>query len=224
MLSHSVLFGEIDKIEMCLGVQPYHNTIHTSEQIKSEFLHSDYQINDNYVRAYGGKHFTQYIVDKTPQRWIDYSAELYNKPDDKFFKGPRIVIRQIVSDTMICAYVDEFALFNNSVLTIIDKSKEISLTSLLAILNSKAIGYYISTFGDKSNQALFPRVSMKMLKQLPIPKIDNSQQMELDSLVEEVIKMKKIGNNTDALEYEIDKLVYDLYGLTEEEIAVIERS
>ena len=223
MLSHSVLFGEIDKIEMCLGAQPYHNTIHTPEQIKSEFLHSDYQINDNYVRAYGGKHFTKYIVDKTPQRWIDYSAELYNKPDDKFFKGPRIVIRQIVSDTMICAYVDEFALFNNSVLTIIDKSKEISLTSLLAILNSKAIGYYISTFGDKSNQALFPRVSMKMLKQLPIPKIDNSQQMELDSLVEEVITMKKIGNNTDALEYEIDKLVYDLYGLTEEEIAVIEK-
>ncbi len=223
MLSHSVLFGEIKKIEMSLGVQPYHNTIHTPEQIKSEFLHSDHQLNDNYVKAYGGKHFTKYIVNKTPQRWIDYSAELYNKPDDRFFWGPRIVIRQIVSDTMVCAYVDEFALFNNSVLTIINNSEAISLKSLLAVLNSKAIGYYISTFGDKSNQALFPRVSMKMLKQIPIPKVTLLQQKELDLLVEEVISQKKVNNDTSSLEHQIDELVYQLYNLTPEEIAIIEQ-
>ena len=223
MLSHSVLFGEIKKIEMSLGVQPYHNTIHTPEQIKSEFLHSDHQLNDNYVKAYGGKHFTKYIVNKTPQRWIDYSAELYNKPDDCFFRGPRIVIRQIVSDTMVCAYVDEFALFNNSVLTIINNSEAISLKSLLAVLNSKAIGYYISTFGDKSNQALFPRVSMKMLKQIPIPKVTLLQQKELDLLVEEVISQKKVNNDTSSLEHQIDELVYQFYNLTPEEIAIIEQ-
>ena len=223
MLSHSVLFGEVKGVEMSLGVQPYHNTIHTPEQIKSEFLHSDHQLNDNYVKAYGGKHFTKYIVDKTPKRWIDYSAELYNKPDDRFFRGPRIVIRQIVSDTMVCAYVDEFALFNNSVLTIINNSETISVKTLLAVLNSKAVGYYISTFGDKSNQALFPRVSMKMLKQIPIPKTSLLQQKKLDLLVEEVISQKKDNNDTSLLEHQIDKLVYQLYNLNPEEIAIIEQ-
>ena len=45
------------------------------------------------------------------------------------------------------------------------------------------------------------------------------------SLVEEIISEKKrdISSDTTALESEIDRLVYQLYGLTEEEIAIIEK-
>lgn len=40
---------------MCLGEQPYHNTIHTPEEIKAKFLHSKIQVNSNYMLEYGGK-------------------------------------------------------------------------------------------------------------------------------------------------------------------------
>ncbi len=37
-----------------------------------------------------------------------------------------------------------------------------------------------------------------------------------------ILADKKSGNDTSALEREIDKLVYDLYGLNEEEILIVE--
>ena len=158
----------------------------------------------------------KYFVNGTPKRWIDYSAELYNKPDDRFFRGPRIVIRQIVSNTMICAYIDKFALFNNSVLTVTTNNRELKLKFLLAILNSKAVG-------DKAKQALFPRVSMKMLKQIPIPFPTLEVQDKISHLVDIVIKNKEHNTETSTIEDEIDQKVYELYGLDPEEIAVIEQ-
>ncbi len=220
----SSLLMDIGGIEMCLGAQPYHNTIHTPEQMKSKFLHSDFQLNDNYVRDYGGKHFSKYIIDKVPSKWIDYSAEFYTKPDRRFFDGPRIVVREIPSKTLICAYVETFALFNKSVFNIRCSSSSTSLKYLLAILNSKAIGYYTASFGDKSKQTLFPRVSMKMLKQIPIPISTFKQQQSVIALVDEIIEAKKINPfaNTDELEDNIDYHIYHLYGLTYDEILIVD--
>ena len=222
MIHTSTFLEDIPGIEMCLGAQPYHNTIHTEEEMKSKFLHSNYQVNQNYVRDYGGKHFSKYIIDKVPNRWIDYSAEFYTKPDRRFFEGPRIVVREIPSDTLISAYAEEFALFNKSVFNIRCDNTSIKLKYIVAVLNSKAIGYYISAFGDKSKQTLFPRVSMKMLKQLPIPNNDNVN--EITMLVDQILTSKHANPsaNISALEFEIDRLVYQLYGLTYDEVLVID--
>jgi hypothetical protein len=48
----------------------------------------------------------------------------------------------------------------------------------------------------------------------------------LDSLSSEVINLKKLRpeNDSSALEAQIDRLVYQLYGLTDEEIALVEAS
>ena len=190
--------------------------------MKSKFLHSNYQVNQNYVRDYGGKHFSKYIIDKVPNRWIDYSAEFYTKPDRRFFEGPRIVVREIPSDTLISAYAEEFALFNKSVFNIRCDNTSIKLKYIVAVLNSKAIGYYISAFGDKSKQALFPRVSMKMLKQLPIPNNDNVD--EITMLVDQILTAKHANPsaNISTLESEIDRLVYQLYGLTYDEVLIVD--
>lgn len=222
MIHKSTFLEDIPGIEMCLGAQPYHNTIHTEEEMKSKFLHSNYQVNQNYVRDYGGKHFSKYIIDKVPNRWIDYSAEFYTKPDRRFFEGPRIVVREIPSDTLVSAYAEDFALFNKSVFNIRCDNTSIKLKYIVAVLNSKAIGYYISAFGDKSKQTLFPRVSMKMLKQIPIPNNDNVN--EITMLVDQILTAKHANPsaNISALESEIDLLVYQLYGLTYDEVLIVD--
>ncbi len=222
MIHTSTFLEDIPGVEMCLGAQPYHNTIHTEEEMKSKFLHSNYQVNQNYVRDYGGKHFSKYIIDKVPNRWIDYSAEFYTKPDRRFFEGPRIVVREIPSDTLVSAYAEEFALFNKSVFNIRCDNTSIKLKYIVAVLNSKAIGYYISAFGDKSKQTLFPRVSMKMLKQLPIPNDDNVD--EITMLVDQILTAKHANPsaNISTLESEIDRLVYQLYGLTYDEVLIVD--
>ena len=209
---------------MCLGAQPYHNTIHTEEQMKSKFLHSDYQINENYVRDNGGKHFTKYVVDKMSNKWVDYSADFYTKPDRKFFEGPRIVVREIPANTLICAYIEVFALFNKSVFNIRCASPNVSIKYILSILNSKAVGYYIASFGDKSKQTLFPRVSMKMLKQIPIPIATQEQQQSIVDMVNVILRTKEINPSVDTkdIENKIDSQVFHLYGLTYDEILIID--
>lgn len=221
MLSNSVSLGMIDGIEMCLGVQPYHNTLHTKQQMKEKFLHADYQVNRNYIPEYGGKHFSQFSKLSSSSKWVDYSAEFYTKPDKRFFTGPRIVVREIPSTTLICAYIEDFAIFNKSVFNI--QSTNIPAKVLTAILNSKAVGYFISAFGDKSKQTLFPRISMKILKAIPIPVVPLREETLISALVDKAI----IYSDNDFENYQeqinrINLIVNHLYGLSYQDLLIID--
>ena len=70
----------------------------------------------------------------------------------------------------------------------------------------------------------FPQETIFSLNQIPIPEIANEKQMPFISLVDKISKAKSISFEEDTLEMEIaiDELVYQLYGLTEEEIKIVE--
>ena len=61
-------------------------------------------------------------------------------------------------------------------------------------------------------------------KQLPIPDVSLEQQQPLVKLVDEILAAKAQNPAADVstLEAEIDRLVYALYGLTPEEIRIVE--
>lgn len=88
----------------------------------------------------------------------------------------------------------------------------------LGILNSRLILFYYSNLTQTIRGGYF-RFIRQYLAQIPIIKTDL-----LEELVTEIIEAKKQDPNADtsALENEIDQLVYELYGLTEEEISIIE--
>ncbi len=64
------------------------------------------------------------------------------------------------------------------------------------------------------------------LEKLPVVKIPPSEQHVFTALVDEILSDKHTNPDADTsnLENEIDKLVYALYGLTDDEIAIVERS
>lgn len=62
-------------------------------------------------------------------------------------------------------------------------------------------------------------IKAEYLKQVMIPANTNK---EIIRLVKEVLMAKKTNADTSSLEREIDQLVYQLYGLTDEEIAIVE--
>lgn len=64
------------------------------------------------------------------------------------------------------------------------------------------------------------------LEKLPIAKILASQQQSFIALVDQILDAKQTDpdSNVSALENEIDNLVYELYNLTEDEIAIVEGS
>lgn len=73
---------------------------------------------------------------------------------------------------------------------------------------------------------IFPRIKKEQLVEIPIPYINKEKQKEIITIIDKIINYKKknISYDTSALEHEIDQLVYQLYGLTEKEIAIIEES
>ena len=64
------------------------------------------------------------------------------------------------------------------------------------------------------------------VERIPIPRISTAKQRPFIRLVDEILDAKSADPNADTryLEWDIDRLVYDLYGLTEEEDTAIERS
>ena len=64
------------------------------------------------------------------------------------------------------------------------------------------------------------------VERIPIPKIPAAEQRPFVRLVDAILEAKDADPNADTseLEWEIDGLVYDLYGLTEEEDTAIERA
>jgi hypothetical protein len=66
---------------------------------------------------------------------------------------------------------------------------------------------------------------VKPLSEIPIKKIPDDEQKSFIKLVDRILAAKRANPQADtsALEREIDKLVYHLYGLTEEEIKIVEK-
>ena len=71
---------------------------------------------------------------------------------------------------------------------------------------------------------IFPEVKPIQLFKLPIEKGDPDSRERIDVFVKQVIdsKQRDPAADTRALESEIDRRVYALYGLTPEEIAIVE--
>ena len=94
---------------------------------------------------------------------------------------------------------------------------------LLGILNSKLISFFIR--GSYSTLGIGGGInfSRDMVEGLPLPQL-SSESEKIIPYVDEIMKAKiqNVYADTSALESEIDYLVYRLYGLTEEEIKIVE--
>lgn len=117
-------------------------------------------------------------------------------------------IGSILSKPLLCA---------NSTNYISTKNNDINLSYLLGLLNSRLLTYFDKLTNTNAN------ITAGVLHALPI-RLSN-QQLIID-LVNKILEEKHANPQADTslLEDEIDKLVYKLYELTLEEIAMIEQA
>jgi len=111
----------------------------------------------------------------------------------------------------------------NAAFMILPRSRSVDSKFLLGVLNSGAIRFYwLNKFRD--DRRTFPKIKGEYLKLLPLPKADSVKQAAVVGLVQEVLEAKRRNPaaDTTALEREIDQQVYALYGLTPEEIKIVE--
>ena len=94
---------------------------------------------------------------------------------------------------------------------------------LLAVLNSRLLDWYFRLIGVERDGGFYEYKPM-FIERLPIPKLDATEQRPFNRLVDRILKTRAANPEADTseVETEIDRRVYELYGLTEEEIAAVE--
>ena len=144
--------------------------------------------------------------------------------DAMFYKGKRLLIRETGS-CLTVVYLDENIFCNRSLYSTIIKDSSFDTQYIVGVLNSKPIQYYYQQ-KFKAETELFPKIRIKQAKQLPIPIAESGIQSSIAVLITQIITAKKadIKDSTEKYEKEIDKIVYELYGLTDDEIGIIEQS
>ena len=144
---------------------------------------------------------------------------------------------------LLVNYTDETFVHNPSVLAVLPRDKWISPKFILGVLNSRLMSIIFLQVAPKAKKGLFSKVIITDAKRLPFPILDEGgpqNKTQHDKIVKEVEKMLLFQEKTkeantpqdktalqrqiDATDQQIDKLVYELYGLTEEEINIVENA
>jgi hypothetical protein len=94
---------------------------------------------------------------------------------------------------------------------------------MLAVLLSSAMQFYVKKVIG-SDEGGFIRLFSIHVEKFPIPAMTSEKQKPVERLVERILsaKQRDAGADVSALERELDELVYALYGLTPEEIKIVE--
>ena len=188
-----------------------------------------FEIGRNMVDSVGqykfltGSDVSKYCYNKLS--YISQSVLNAFSKDVRFFSKERILLRETGSFLTAVYLGNETIYSNRSLYSILITDKTLSTKYVLALLNSSLLQWYYSNM-FKGDTELFPKIRIAQAKQLPIIKVTAEQQQPIVELIDKILALKQSSPNADitSLENEIDKLVYQLYNLTPEEIAIIEQS
>lgn len=172
--------------------------------------------------------------------WIQYGPWLAAPRDPAIFQAPmKILVRQ-TGDTIIATLVKIGFIARNNLHILLPKDIRYRLCYFLGILNSKLTDFVYTLMNPEKGEAL-AEVKKKHVEQLPIRTInfsdpaDKSRHDRMVQLVEQMLSLHEqlaetrtdhdttyIQRQIDATDWQIDRLVYELYGLSEEDIAIVE--
>jgi hypothetical protein len=213
------------------GVQAYtvgEGTPKLTKEMKDlRIYHSNEKKSENWLPYIDGSDVKRYKLEWS-NSYILYGNNLSRPRIPELFNHNRILVRQIPSKkpySIVSTFINHVAVCDNNHMIIKKNDKaSYSLLKLIGVLNSSLITFwFISTFA-KDQRKLFPQFKINELKTFPIPKNDSETLDKIELLVKEILTQKQANPSADtsALEREIDVMVYALYGLSEEEIKVVE--
>jgi len=176
---------------------------------------------DKYISKWGkkeitylGKKYLYPVVNK--KKFIDNFGKSYISK----VKKPKIIIKGL---NLLDACVD----FKGEILpgktTLVICNEDIDLLKIVcAIINSKMATFYIKNKYSSSSYCGGLTFTKEMFNNLPLPKdiIKHSIIKQIENIINK--KQENIQANTAEHEKKIDQIIYELYELTDEEIAIIE--
>lgn len=203
--------------------------------IRDELV-ADSKLDDRYHPMVAGTGISRYGAVVT-SGWIMYDRDFVRSkgklgrslPSEHLFTSKKILVvrtRNLSLERRIVSTIDEDGAYNLNRLSNIISRPHYSLSGLLGILNSSLFNWIFSTrFFDYEIKPVY-------LRQAPMADVNNER---LVRLVDQMLVLSKqlaaastpheqesLKRQIDATDRQIDKLVYELYGLTDEEIKIVE--
>jgi hypothetical protein len=196
------------------------------------------KLDERYHPMVPGSGISRYGGVKT-QGWIMYDPEFVRRrgklgrslPPERFFKRDKILVvrtRNLSLTRRIIATIDTKKAYNLNRLSNIISRGDAPLAGLLAILNSNLFNWLFTTrYHDYEIKPVY-------LRGCPL---GDSADSNLNSLCHDILDLHVrttrartdhertvLSRQIEATDREIDRLVYELYGLSEEEIAIVEEA
>lgn len=244
-------FKKIENNSVKLGaIAIIKETIHTGN-IREKLI-VDQVIDKNCKKLLAGKDCHRYWY-KWTGKYIRYDKDLIerdkgeyaNLVDSKYFENTKILLREIALK-IECVFDDEKYFTLNKVYSIqLNESQKYNLNFVLALLNSRLLSFYFrSKFEEAHVQNGYLQFKKIYTSQIPIFEInfkDKLQKANHDKLADLALKMTKLNKellvlseNSDKwyqlkdeikkTDKKIDQMVYEIYGLGEREIKIVEES
>jgi hypothetical protein len=174
--------------------------------------------------------------DKSNKKWY----ELWCERGYKKFKQSKIIVAEISPENRFCLDTEGFLGNTKTFNLVLEDNQTMDCKYMLGILNSKLMNFYHRLVSVPKAGGYF-EYKTQFLSLYPIHTIDFSNPTEkaqhdkLVALVDNMLELKKKYHDArmdrdkelyerqiKVVDNQIDRLIYDLYGLTEEEIKVVE--
>jgi hypothetical protein len=225
------------------GIKPYQEGYgippQTRAMIQQRVYHASVKRGKEWKPLVVGSDVDRYRISWPGNRFIKYGKWLMYPSHQTLMERPKILMRQTSSTIRAC--LDEAGHFCQNSLFIVH-SDQMDLRLLLGLLNSTLLGFAYQ-MGNPQTGKTFAEIKPSVIKQLPIltPNADRSASSSswknLRELVDSMLQAHQtlaaakthhdknlIQRQIDATDKQIDQLVYELYGLTEKEIRIVEEA
>lgn len=173
--------------------------------------------------------------------WISFGDWLAEPRYSAQYEAPsKIVIRQ-TGDSLVATLDHEQFIVRDNLYTLVPREHQCDLRFVLGLLNSRLLNWYYQTVINPEKGEALAQVKRGHLAKLPIVTISEKNNENIArhdaivSLVDQMLSLNKqlpevktdhektaLQRQIDATDRQIDQLVYELYGLTEGEMQIIE--
>ena len=192
------------------------------EIIETRAYHYDRNVNSCLNLWLWGADVKRYQVKWNGIEYIDYCSEIANPRDPKYFKGPRVLVREITNPSIFAAYTNE-ELYHDPAIIVIMESNKLPAKLLVGLLNSKIASFYHFNASPKATKGGFPKILIEDIRNFPIPiDIDQAVVKEMIKIIDSIIYSKELDIEMADLEIELDILFYKLYKLKYDDVLIID--
>ena len=180
-----------------------------------EEIFANVPLNEHYKKSLDGRDVHRWFIDwetKAENKYIEYTSKLHRPREERLFIANEKLIIPRKSTKITVGYDNKQFYVLNTGYVCLAKNDDVNLKYLMAILNSNLINYYYS------KQILGWQIVIPVLNKLPIV-IDNNKTNDIVTIVDKLIDRSE---DSKELEDKLNKIIYEIYGLSSESIQIIE--